>query len=52
MMMNCDYWTLMAQPVRFLDLYKIYNSVKLKIEQEEYKKQNKMIQRGKIARGR
>ena len=42
----------MSQPVRFLDLYKTYNSVKLKIDQEEYKKQNKMIQRGRTTRGR
>jgi len=52
MALHCDYWTLMAQPVRFLELFEMYLWAKNKVEQEESEKQKSKLSRLKGKRGR
>lgn len=55
--MRCDYWTLMSQPKRFVELFDMYLSVEAKVKEEFYKKSEQQAKRmkskaGGIKRGR
>lgn len=49
--MRCDYWTLMAQPKRFVELFDLYLSIQTKAKEEELKRQEGEIKRMKSKTG-
>jgi len=48
--LKIDYWTLMIQPKKFIDLFEIYLLVSKKIRQEEENKINNRLNRSKVSR--
>jgi hypothetical protein len=48
--MKIDYWTLMLQPKRFVELFALYNEVESKIKEENYKKAEMKARRKRYGR--
>jgi hypothetical protein len=45
--MGVDYWTLMEQPARHLELFKMYLEVKTKINQQQEKDYERRVKNGR-----
>ncbi len=49
--MRCDYWTLMSQPRRFVELYQLYLEMDGRVRAEENKRMERETQRMKQKAG-
>jgi hypothetical protein len=45
--MRIDYWTYVSQPYRFNQLYELFLDVQNKAENEQYKAQQKQVEKAK-----